>query len=253
MAMEMDHSFTVPVPPERAWDVLLDVEKIAPCMPGATVEEFDGEVVTGRIKVKVGPVSLTYRGTAKFTERDPDAWVIVLEATGKETRGAGTASATVRAMLEPESGGQATKASMHTTMNVTGRPAQFGRGVMVEVGGKLVEQFARNLSELISSEGAASASGAASAGDGAADSAEAGAAAATAEATGPGSTQPNPTVSVASTPSAPPAQAGEDSINLVRLVGPAILKRVVPAVLAAIGLALLGRRFRHRSRRDAGS
>jgi len=254
MAMEMDHSFTVPVPPDRAWDVLLDVERIAPCMPGATVEEFDGEVVTGRIKVKVGPVSLTYRGTAKFTERDPDARVIVLEATGKETRGAGTASATVRAMLEPESGGQATKASMHTTMNVTGRPAQFGRGVMVEVGGKLVEQFARNLSELISSEGAASASGAASAGDGAAaDSAEAGAAAATAEATGPGSTQPNPTVSVASAPSAPPAQAGEDSINLVRLVGPAILKRVVPAVLAAIGLALLGRRFRHRSRRDTGS
>jgi len=69
MAMEMDHSFTVPVPPDRAWDVLLDVERIAPCMPGATVDEFDGEVVTGRIKVKVGPVSLTYRGTAKFTER----------------------------------------------------------------------------------------------------------------------------------------------------------------------------------------
>ena len=105
MAMEMDHSFTVPVPPERAWDVLLDVEKIAPCMPGATVDEFDGEVVTGRIKVKVGPVSLTYRGTAKFTERDPDAKVILLEASGKETRGAGTASATVRASLEPESGG----------------------------------------------------------------------------------------------------------------------------------------------------
>jgi uncharacterized protein len=141
---------------------------------------------------------------------------------------------------------------MHTTMNVTGRPAQFGRGVMVEVGGKLVEQFARNLSELISSEGTAAADGAAGAGDGAAaDSAGAGAAAA--EATGPGSTQPSPTISVASTPSAPPAQASEDSINLVRLVGPAILKRVVPVVLAAIGLALLGRRFRNRSRRGAES
>jgi carbon monoxide dehydrogenase subunit G len=112
MAMEMDHSFTVPVPPERAWDVLLDVEKIAPCMPGATVDSFDGEVVTGRIKVKVGPVSLTYRGTAKFTERDPDAKVIVLEASGKETRGAGTASATVRATLEPESGGEGTTATL---------------------------------------------------------------------------------------------------------------------------------------------
>src|SRR5256884_6699045 len=158
MAMEMDHSFTVPVPPERAWDVLLDVERIAPCMPGASVDEFDGEVVTGRIKVKVGPVSLTYRGTAKFTERDPDARVIVLEASGKETRGAGTASATVRATLEPESGGEATKATMHTTMNVTGRPAQFGRGVMVEVGGKLVEQFAQNLRQLIADDaGSASA------------------------------------------------------------------------------------------------
>src|SRR5581483_395055 len=167
MAMEMDHSFTVPVPPDRAWDVLLDVEKIAPCMPGATVDEFDGEVVTGRIKVKVGPVSLTYRGTAKFTERDADAKVIVLDASGKETRGSGTASATVRAMLESESGGTATKATMHTTMNVTGRPAQFGRGVMVEVGGKLVEQFAQNLRQLITSDGAAGSAEAGARGTGA--------------------------------------------------------------------------------------
>jgi len=253
MAMEMDHSFTVPVPPDRAWDVLLDVERIAPCMPGATVDEFDGEVVTGRIKVKVGPVSLTYRGTAKFTERDPDAKVIVLEASGKETRGAGTASATVRAMLEPESGGQATKATMHTTMNVTGRPAQFGRGVMVEVGSKLVDQFARNLSELISSEGAAPSDGAAdaaAAGDSAAAeaaSASAGQATATAgtAATGPGSTEPNPTIPAASTPPAPPAQASDDSINLVKLVGPAILKRALPVAVGAALLALLATRFRH--------
>src|SRR5579864_5256502 len=164
MAIELDNSFTVPVPPERAWDVLLDVERIAPCMPGATVDEFDGEVVTGRIKVKVGPVSLTYRGTAKFTERDSDAHVILLDASGKETRGAGTASATVRASLEPEPSGQATKVVMHTTMNVTGRPAQFGRGVMVEVGGKLVEKFADNLAQLISGNGAAAPDGAAAAG-----------------------------------------------------------------------------------------
>ena len=156
----MDHSFTVPVPPDRAWDVLLDVKGIAPCMPGATVDEFDGEVVTGRIKVKVGPVSLTYRGTAKFIERDPAARVVVMEASGKETRGAGTASATVRASLEPEASGEATRVTMHTTMNVTGRPAQFGRGVMVEVGGKLVEKFAENLAQLISGDGAAAADGA---------------------------------------------------------------------------------------------
>jgi uncharacterized protein len=256
MAMEMDHSFTVPVPPDRAWDVLLDVERIAPCMPGATVDDFDGEVVTGRIKVKVGPVSLTYRGTAKFTERDPDAKVMLLEASGKETRGAGTASATVRASLEPESGGQAAKVSMHTTMNVTGRPAQFGRGVMVEVGGKLVEQFASNLSKLIAGDGAADgASGAASGEDGAAaaDGGSAGSATATAETpvTGPGSTQPSATIPAAKTPSAPPAQADADSINLVKLVGPALLKRVVPIAVAVAGLALLVRRLRHVFRRRA--
>jgi len=250
MSMEMDHSFTVPVPPDRAWDVLLDVEGIAPCMPGATVDEFDGEVVTGRIKVKVGPVSLTYRGTAKFIERDPAAQVVVMEASGKETRGAGTASATVRASLEPESSGEATKVTMHTTMNVTGRPAQFGRGVMVEVGGKLVEKFAENLAQLISGDGAAAASGdgAAAAGNVSTDGANAGQPAATAE-DGPGSTQPSATIPVASTTSAPPAQQHDDSINLVRLVGPAILKRVIPIAVAAAALALLGLRFRHLLRR----
>ena len=245
MAMEMDHSFTVPVPPDRAWDVLLDVEKIAPCMPGATVDEFDGEVVTGRIKVKVGPVSLTYRGTAKFTERDPDARVIVLEASGKETRGAGTASATVRATLEPESGGEGTTASMHTTMNVTGRPAQFGRGVMIEVGSKLVEQFAQNLRQLIAEDGAAGGNAAATA----TAEADASAGQAAAEATGtpqdgPGSTQPSPVVPAAATtatPTAQPPAASADSINLVKLVGPALLKRVIPVAVAAAGLALLGR------------
>jgi len=249
MSMELDHSFTVPVAPDRAWDVLLDVEGIAPCMPGATVEEFDGEVVTGRIKVKVGPVSLTYRGTAKFIERDPAAQMVVVEASGKETRGAGTASATVRASLEPESSGAATKVTMHTTMNVTGRPAQFGRGVMVEVGGKLVEKFAENLAQLISGDGAAAADGTATAaGDGGADGANAGQPAATVEA-GSGSTEPTTVGPVASTASAPPAQQNDDSINLVRLVGPAILKRVIPIAVAVAALTLLGRRFRHLLRR----
>ncbi len=242
MAMEMDHSFTVPVPPDRAWEVLLDVERIAPCMPGATVDDFDGEVVTGRIKVKVGPVSLTYRGTAKFTERDPDARVIVLEASGKETRGAGTASATVRATLEPEAGGEGTTASMHTTMNVTGRPAQFGRGVMVEVGSKLVEQFAQNLRQLIAEDGAAGG-----------NAAGAGAEAAGTSQDGPGSTQPSPVVPAAATtatPTAQPPAAGADSINLVKLVGPSLLKRVIPVVVAAAGLALLGRWLFRRGAKD---
>ena len=127
MAIELDHFFTVPVPPDQAWDVLLDVKTIAPCMPGATVDEVDGDVVNGRIKVKVGPVSLTYKGTAKFIERDPETHVVVIDAAGKETRGAGTASATVRASLAPEASGSGTEVTMHTTMNVTGRrPSSAG-------------------------------------------------------------------------------------------------------------------------------
>ena len=257
MSMELDHSFTVPVPPDRAWEVLLDVERIAPCMPGAIVEEFDGEVVTGRIKVKVGPVSLTYRGTAKFTERDPDTRVVVVDASGKETRGAGTASAAIRASLVPS--GEGTEVSIHTTMNVTGRPAQFGRGVIAEVGGKLVEQFAQNLAQMISEGGDAGDGGdAPTSADGApaeASPAEASPAEASTADAGPvpaesaSAIAPSPPPVLTAT--APPAVQNEDSINLVRLVGPAVLKRVLPVAAGIAVLALLGRRLRHLLHRGA--
>jgi carbon monoxide dehydrogenase subunit G len=285
MSMELDHSFTVPVPPDRAWEVLLDVERIAPCMPGATVEEFDGEVVTGRIKVKVGPVSLTYRGTAKFTERDPDARVVVVDASGKETRGAGTASAAIRASLVPS--GEGTQVSIHTTMNVTGRPAQFGRGVIAEVGGKLVEKFAENLAQMISDGGVGPDGADASAGVGAAEAGAANSSAASstttslstatssAESAGGSSAEsaggssaatgsavatdagPEPAESAAVAPpvrtaTVPPAAQNEDSINLVRLVGPAILKRVLPVAAGIVALALLGRRLRRLLHRGEG-
>jgi carbon monoxide dehydrogenase subunit G len=148
--MELEHSFTVPVPEERAWEVLMDVERVAPCMPGATLDSVDGDEIKGRIKVKVGPIAMTYAGTARFTERDPLAHVITLEASGKETRGAGTASATVRSILESQNGH--THVVVHTTLNVTGRPAQFGRGVMAEVGGKLIGVFATNLADMLAAE-----------------------------------------------------------------------------------------------------
>jgi carbon monoxide dehydrogenase subunit G len=148
--MELEHSFTVPVPEERAWEVLLDVERVAPCMPGASLDSVEGNNITGRIKVKVGPIAMTYAGTARFTERDANAHVIVLEASGKETRGAGTASAKVRSTLQGQDG--QTHVVVNTTLNVTGRPAQFGRGVMAEVGGKLIGIFASNLADMLSAE-----------------------------------------------------------------------------------------------------
>jgi carbon monoxide dehydrogenase subunit G len=157
--MELEHSFTVPVPEERAWEVLLDVERVAPCMPGATLDSVDGDEINGRIKVKVGPIQMTYAGTAKFTERDPAAHVITLEASGKETRGAGTASAKVRSMLE--GAGDQTHVIVHTSLNVTGKPAQFGRGVLTEVGGRLIGIFADNLAAMLAAEPAAGSAAAA--------------------------------------------------------------------------------------------
>jgi carbon monoxide dehydrogenase subunit G len=253
MAMELDNSFTVPVPPDQAWDVLLDVKRIAPCMPGATVDEVDGDVVNGRIKVKVGPVSLTYKGTAKFIERDPDAHVVVLEASGKETRGAGTASATVRASMAPDASGSGTEVTMHTSMNVTGRPAQFGRGVMVEVGGKLVDQFAVNLAQLIGGDTGGQGPAEGSPPEGAASSAtgtDGTSAPAVSEApSGNGSAAAGPVASTANgSVTSAPAPAPDDSLNLVKLVGPAILKRLVPVAAGAAVLALLGRIFWRRRR-----
>ena len=146
--MELEHSFTVPVPKERAWDVLLDVERVAPCMPGTTLDSVDGDEIHGRIKVKVGPISMTYTGKAEIVEKDEQAGLVRLEASGKETKGAGTASASVRSVLE--SRGNETYVTVLTSLNVTGKPAQFGRGVMNEVSGKLRSIFAANLAAMLS-------------------------------------------------------------------------------------------------------
>ena len=229
-------------------------------------------MVNGRIKVKVGPVSLTYKGTAKFTERNPETRVVVVDAAGKETRGSGTASATVRASLTPDASGSGTEVTMHTTMNVTGL-AQFGRGVMVEVGGKLVEQFAANLAKLIAgdtgSAGSVGDAGSGDAGTGDAGSSVGGASGAGSSVSGAGAdgvSAPAATadartrngsggaaVSTAAGPVASTsAPAQEDSLNLVKLVGPVIAKRLVPVVVGAASLALLSGLFwrrRHRAGR----
>ena len=153
--MQLEHSFTVPVPVDDAWKVLLDIEQIAPCMPGAVLDSVDGDDFTGRVKVKLGPISLTYKGKASFVKKDEATHTAVIDAAGKDQRGNGTAAATVTATLKSE--GSSTRVDVLTDLNITGKPAQFGRGVMVDVGNKLIGQFATCVEEKLS--GAASADG----------------------------------------------------------------------------------------------
>jgi uncharacterized protein len=218
MAIELDNSFTVPVPPEKAWDVLLDVERIAPCMPGASVQSIsdDGNEIEGQVKVKLGPLSLTYKGTAKFTDKNPADQTLAIEATGKETRGAGTASANVQATLKPGDAAGSTLVAIHTSLNVTGRPAQFGRSLLPEVSGKLIAQFATNLEALIASDNAEEA--------------------ATPESDGTAADSSGETVTAAAKPAPAPVMQQEESLNAFKFVVVPILKRVIP--VAAVGAAV---------------
>jgi carbon monoxide dehydrogenase subunit G len=141
--MELVHEFSVPVPVEQAWQVLTDVERIAPCLPGAELTGVDGDAYRGQVKIKVGPITAQYRGTASFTEKDEAQHRVVLKASGRDTRGQGNASATVTAQMAAADGG--TTVSIVTDLSVSGRVAQFGRGVMGDVSARLLEQFVRNL------------------------------------------------------------------------------------------------------------
>ncbi len=141
--MELINEFRVGVPVEEAWAVLTDVERIAPCLPGAQLTEVDGETYTGNVKVKVGPITAQYKGTATFVEKDDEAHRAVLKADGRDTRGQGNASALVTATLAPD--GDGTKVTVTTDLTVTGKVAQFGRGVLADVSAKLVGQFVQSL------------------------------------------------------------------------------------------------------------
>jgi carbon monoxide dehydrogenase subunit G len=238
MAIELDNSFTVPVPPEQAWDVLLDVERIAPCMPGASVTSVEGDEIEGQVKVKLGPLSLTYKGTAKFTDKDQANRAIAIEATGKETRGSGTASATVQANLTPGEGAGQTLVSIHTSLNVTGKPAQFGRSLLPEVSGKLIQQFATNLEAMINADSAAATGAATEAAATGADDAGAGQAPAGSTVTAPAAASP-----------AAPAARPEESLNAFKFVVVPVLKRLIPvAAVGAVGaaIAVVVRRLRGR-------
>ena len=143
--MELKNEFRVGVPIEQAWGTLTDVEYIAPCMPGAQLTEIDGEEFKGQVKVKVGPITAQYKGVAKFKEKDDSQYRLVLDASGRDTRGAGNAAAEVTAEMTAD--GDGTIIVITTDLKVTGKVAQFGRGVMADVSEKLIGQFVESLEQ----------------------------------------------------------------------------------------------------------
>jgi carbon monoxide dehydrogenase subunit G len=246
--MELDHEFTVPVPVGQAWPVLLDVERIAPCLPGATLDSVDGDEFTGRLKVKLGAMTITYKGSARIASQDESAHTVTIEGTGKEARGAGTASATVQAQMHDE--GEQTRVTVHTKLNVTGRPAQFGRNILSEVGGKLISRFAGNLEkEITREEPPAEASAAPEAPAEAAAPEPAAPQVAPVEAeTGTPQATPKPSPAPAPRVSAARPSDDEEAIDLLEFAGPSIAKRVVP-VFAGLLAVWTFRRIIRRARR----
>src|SRR5215212_6249012 len=157
--MKINNEFTVSVPVEQAWNTMLDLERIAPCLPGASIQESEGDEYKGTMKVKIGPITANYKGTVKFEETDEENHRAVLNASGRDARGQGTASATIVSTLQEE--GEETRVRVETDMKLTGRAAQFGRGIAQDVATKMLNQFADCLEREISGgpeEGAAAAS-----------------------------------------------------------------------------------------------
>ena len=146
--MELEHSFSVPADIDTAWNTLLDVERIAMCMPGATLLSVEGDTFKGEVKIKLGPVTMVFGGTASFVDKDVANHRLVINASGSETKGNSTAQAIVTTQLVAESP-TLTRVDVNTDLAITGKPAQFGRGVMSDVAGRIIGQFAGNLEGVI--------------------------------------------------------------------------------------------------------
>ena len=227
--MELKSEFRVGIPVEQAWSTLTDVEFIAPCMPGAQLTEVDGDEFKGGVKVKVGPITAQYKGSAKFVELDEANRRIVLEASGRDSRGAGNAAAEVTAEMTPD--GDGTVVSIATDLKVTGKVAQFGRGVMADVTEKLIGQFVDSLSQKLSEIGDQDDAGA-EASDAAADGAET----ADEEADEPASGGPRQI-----------EMAEPEPVDLLETAGKPMLKRIL-APLAVVVFFLFNRRRRRKRR-----
>ena len=226
--MELHHEFTVPVPATDAWRILTDLERLAPCLPGAQLTEVEGEIYRGQVKVKVGPIVAQFKGQASFVSRDDDAYTASLKAEGRDTGGKGNASATITAKLVSTGPSSAT-CTVDTDLNITGKVAQFGRGALADVSDKLLLQFVDNLNALIASGSAATPSAPNNA------------------STQPGlSTQSATPASPTSAPEVRKIESSDDvaPLDLLDAAGGTIAKRLVPVVVivaAAVAAFLIFR------------
>jgi carbon monoxide dehydrogenase subunit G len=233
--VKIEDQFRVDVGVAEAWAVLLDVERIAPCLPGAQLQEIEGDEYRGIVKVKVGPITAQYKGAARIVEADEGARRVVLEAEGRDTRGQGNASATVTATLTES--GSGTLVTIDTDLKVTGKVAQFGRGVMADVSSKLLGQFAQNLErDVLGGSGAPAPAPApiAAAVDGVVN--------------GDGPTGNGPSGNgEAAEPSAIRWVSSPDPepVDLLDTAGGAVARRVIP-VVATLGLLVVLRAWRRR-------
>jgi len=235
--MKITNEFTVHTPIERAWEVLTDLEGIAPCMPGAQLTGVEGDTYKGKVKVKVGPVISEFAGTARFTERDEAAHRAVIDAKGKDARAAGNASALVTAVLTPN--GSSTSVSVDTDLKISGKLAQFGSGMIKEVSEKLLTQFVTNIEAKLTAEdtGPAADPGVAAPPDATQAKANAEpeppvASAAAVETASATAVAPAPVAGEATGPSA--AADEPEALDLLELAGGSISKRLVPIAVGAV-------------------
>lgn len=235
------NEFLVHRPIDETWAVLTDVERIAPCMPGATLQEIEGDVYRGVVKVKLGAISTAFKGEARFVERDDAAHRAVLHGEGRDTTGKGNADAMITASLESISP-TTTKCVVQTDLRVTGKVAQFGRGIMADVSKKLMAQFATNLNTMLDQSGGAAAETPEQATSTPAD--------ATDKSPAPAAESADDTKPNAPTPEPPKVRKidgpANEPIELSGLAGSAVLKRILPIVGGVLLLLLVVRRLRRR-------
>src|SRR5689334_4495977 len=238
--MKLENSFTIDAPVDKAWEALNSPETVAPCFPGATLTTYEGDSFAGTVKVKLGPIAMTYKGKGTYVSRDEAAHEVVIDATGRDSRGNGTASATVTASLAAD-GPDKTAVSMVTDMAITGKPAQFGRGVISDVADKIIGQFAACVASKLQGEEAADAS--ASEGSAPVPAAVSGSASAAGAASSNGSTSSAATATAPAATAKPaastaPMKSEIDAIDLLDTAGAPVIKRLAP-VIGGLGLLLL--------------